>query len=73
VDPEPQKSQEGYVWRGLWKGGKISKSRKKKERESGVTEDSMEIGEHGRRQVEKFFNEPEYHGVSVHYHLQRPS
>lgn len=64
MDPEPQKRQEGHVWRGLWKGGKISKSRKKKERESGVTDDSMETEGQGRKQVEKFFIEPEYHGVS---------
>jgi hypothetical protein len=43
----------------------MPKSRKKKERESGVTDDSMENGEHGRKQVEKFFIEPEYHGVSL--------
>jgi hypothetical protein len=56
---------EGHVWRGLWKGGKIPKSRKQKERESGVTDDSTESEGQGRKQVEKFFIEPEYHGVSL--------
>jgi hypothetical protein len=58
---------DGHVWRGLWKGGKIPKSRKKKDRESGVTDDSMESDGPGRRQVEKFFIEPEYHGVSLSF------
>jgi len=43
----------------------VIKSRKKKERESGVTDDSMESEGRGRRQVEKFFIEPEYHGVGL--------
>jgi hypothetical protein len=50
----------------------MPKSRKKKEKESGVTDDSMESEGHGRRQVEKFFIEPEYHGVSTHPHLSEP-
>jgi hypothetical protein len=56
----------------LWKGGKIPKSRKKKERESGITDDSMESEGHGRRQVAKFFIEPEYHGVSFILIYQSP-
>jgi hypothetical protein len=50
----------------------MSKSRKKKERESGITDDSMESEGHGRRQVAKFFIEPEYHGVSFILIYQSP-
>jgi hypothetical protein len=43
----------------------MPKGRKKKERDSGVTDDSVMSEGPGRRQVEKFFIEPEYHGVSL--------
>jgi len=49
----------------------MPKSRKKKERDSGVTDDSMESEGRGRRQVEKFFIDPEYHGVSIQPRISR--
>lgn len=57
--------EDGPIWKGLWKGRKIEKSRMKRDRESGATDDSMENQGRGRRHVEKFFIEPVYHGVSL--------
>ena len=53
------------MWKGVWKGDKKTRSRRKKERESDVTDDSMANEGSGRRQVKKFFIEAEYHGVSI--------
>ena len=59
------RGQSGHMWKGVWKGGKKTRNGRKKERQSDVTDDSMGNEGSGRRQVEKFFIEPEYHGVSI--------
>ena len=55
---------DGPMIKGAWKGRDSHRLRKKTKRESGVSNDSRENEGQGRRQVEKVFIEPEYHGVS---------